>query len=284
MRDLVHSALGPEAIWFLHITFLIWLLHAVMNQISQKSTATLVVEGWRCLLGFAQSSTKKADSFIDRPRWETCVVCDLLRQREKKSLKMTMDMKPSDKPESNPALRRSSRHLLAAIFTLQIGSFMYAMILFMVNALELGPAAGPASFGLLLFLHEGWVMLQHGNVLLNPFCQQLDRNYGVSMLQKRQHWVIAGVLVMYWSREVLSMLLCLPSVTYTTQVAILISSTYHLVKMYSICMDAQRKSSPTLGIMRLLIDHWHFDTPLQLFISALRGFLQGTFFLVGDGS
>ena len=36
----------------------------------------------------------------------------------------------------------------------------------------------------LLLLHEAWVTLQHGNVLLNPFCQRLDRNYGISMLQK----------------------------------------------------------------------------------------------------
>ena len=82
---------------------------------------------------------------------------------------------------------------------------------------------------------EAWVMLQHANVLLNPFCQRLDRRYGapsallqnrfvsalflspksrgacpglasrplaeVSMLRKGEHWVIAGVLVMYWSRE-----------------------------------------------------------------------------------
>ena len=82
----------------------------------------------------------------------------------------------------------------------------------------------------MLLLHEAWVTLQHGNVLLNPFCQRLDRKYGISMLQKGrfgstsvlhralfqrdhfhsrpgQHWVIASVLVMYWAREVASMLL-----------------------------------------------------------------------------
>eukprot|EP00438_Fugacium_kawagutii_P024694 Skav235534 [mRNA] locus=scaffold3067:82632:94797:+ [translate_table: standard] len=61
-----------------------------------------------------------------------------------------------------------------------------------------------------LLIHEAWVTFQHANVLLNPFCQRLDRRYGVAMLRKGQHWVIASVLVMYWSREVASMLLCLP--------------------------------------------------------------------------
>ena len=37
---------------------------------------------------------------------------------------------------------------------------------------------------LALLLHEAWVTLQHGNVLLNPFCQRLDRRYGISMLRK----------------------------------------------------------------------------------------------------
>ena len=34
---------------------------------------------------------------------------------------------------------------------------------------------------------EAWVMLQHANVLLNPFCQRLDRRYGApsALLQNR---------------------------------------------------------------------------------------------------
>ena len=118
-------------------------------------------------------------------------------------------------------------------------------------------------------------MLQHGNVLLNPFCQQLDRKYGIAMLQKNQHWVIASVLVMYWAREVLSMLLCLGYVSYSTQVVILISSVYHLVKMHGICSDAQKRKSAHFGIMRIVIDHWHFETAKQVFTSGLRFFLQG---------
>lgn len=58
----------------------------------------------------------------------------------------------------------------------------------------------------MLLIHEAWVTFQHANVLFNPFCQQLDRRYGVAMLRRGQHWVIASVLVMYWSREVASML------------------------------------------------------------------------------
>ena len=91
-----------------------------------------------------------------------------------------------------------------------------------------------------LLIHEAWVTFQHANVLFNPFCQQLDRRYGVSMLRKGQHWVIASVLVMYWCREVFSMLFCLPYISLQAQVAVFVSVTYHTVKMLSICKDAQR--------------------------------------------
>ena len=274
VRDLING-LGGEGVLFLHITFCLWLLHAVMNQISQKSTATLVVETWRHMLGFARS--KSEEKVLTADPVETCVVCDLLHHRAGKFWKDAAQRKRSQSGGC-PSQRASpglSRQLMAAIFTLQIGSTMYSMLLFILGGLQLGTPLSSASISLIFFLHEGWVMLQHANVLLNPFCQHLDRNYGVSLLQSGQHWVIAGVLVMYWSREVLSMLFCLTSVTYRTQVAILVSSTYHLVKMYSICVDAQRRSSPTLGIMRLLIDHWHNETLAQLAVSALRIFLQG---------
>ena len=95
-------------------------------------------------------------------------------------------------------------------------------------------------FPTVLLLHEAWVTFQHGNVLLNPFCQRLDRNYGVAMLRRGQHWVIASVLVMYWSREVASMLLCLPYLSLRVQFSIFVSVVYHLAKMFSICQDAQR--------------------------------------------
>lgn len=274
VRDLING-LGGEGVLFLHITFCLWLLHAVMNQISQKSTATLVVETWRHMLGFARP--KSEEKVLTADPVETCVVCDLLHHRAGKFWKDAAQRKRSQSGGC-PSQRASpglSRQLMAAIFTLQIGSTMYSMLLFILGGLQLGTPLSSASISLIFFLHEGWVMLQHANVLLNPFCQHLDRNYGVSLLQSGQHWVIAGVLVMYWSREVLSMLFCLTSVTYRTQVAILVSSTYHLVKMYSICVDAQRRSSPTLGIMRLLIDHWHNETLAQLAVSALRIFLQG---------
>jgi hypothetical protein len=91
-----------------------------------------------------------------------------------------------------------------------------------------------------LLIHEAWETFQHANVLFNPFCQQLDRRYGVSMLRKGQHWVIASVLVMYWCREVFSMLFCLPYISLHAQVAVFVSVAYHTVKMLSICKDAQR--------------------------------------------
>ena len=276
MRDLI-SGLGGEGVLFLHVTFCLWLVHAVLNQISQKSTATLVVETWRHMLGFKPSESERSErSERSGPLTdpvETCVVCDLLHHRAgqfwKDAARKRRHSGVSDKSSGR-------RELLAAIFTLQIGCAMYAMLLFSLGGLELGAPLGPAlDLSLLFFLHEGWVMLQHANVLLNPFCQHLDRNYGVLLLQSGQHWVIAGVLVMYWSREVLSMLLCLTSVSSTTQVAILVSSVYHLVKMYRICVEAERRTSPTLGILRLLIDHWHNETLSQLAVSALRIFLQG---------
>ena len=52
VRDLIHyGGLGTGYVWLLHALFVVWLLHAVLNQVSQRSTATLVVESWRYLLG-----------------------------------------------------------------------------------------------------------------------------------------------------------------------------------------------------------------------------------------
>ena len=46
----------------------------------------------------------------------------------------------------------------------------------------------------MLLLHEYWVYLQHTNVLANPYCQRLDRQYGIALLKSNQHWAIAGTL------------------------------------------------------------------------------------------
>ena len=46
----------------------------------------------------------------------------------------------------------------------------------------------------LLLIHEVWLLLQHTNVLLNVFCQRLDRSYGTHLLKQRRYWVIAGQL------------------------------------------------------------------------------------------
>ena len=51
-----------------------------------------------------------------------------------------------------------------------------------------------------LVVHEVWVLMQHGNVLLNPYLQRLDRDYGIALLRKRMYSVIAAVLAAYWAR------------------------------------------------------------------------------------
>ena len=86
------------------------------------------------------------------------------------------------------------------------------------------PIDRPEEFGMvgsaiwLLFIHEAWLFMQHSNVLLNPYLQRLDRQYGISLLKKRFYWVIAGVLAAYWSREVVSLGICRGFVTRRTQV------------------------------------------------------------------
>ncbi len=55
-----------------------------------------------------------------------------------------------------------------------------------------------SGFVTILFIHEVWVFMQHANVLMNPYLQRLDRNYGIALLKKRLYWVIAGVLCSYW--------------------------------------------------------------------------------------
>jgi hypothetical protein len=51
-----------------------------------------------------------------------------------------------------------------------------------------------------LVVPEVWVLMQHGNVLLNPYLQRLDRDYGIALLRKRMYSVIAAVLAAYWAR------------------------------------------------------------------------------------
>ena len=130
-------------------------------------------------------------------------------------------------------------------------------------------------FFIVLAVHELWIGLQHANVLMNPLCQRLDRNYGIALLKKNMQWVIAMTLGFYWSREMLSMWLCMPYVSINTQYLIMISCGYHSWKTINVGVDAFRKYSDKLGILRLLIDYWHIDTLLNVAISMLRMFLQG---------
>ena len=126
-----------------------------------------------------------------------------------------------------------------------------------------------------LLFHEVWICLQHGNVLLNPLCQRLDRNYGISLFKNDMVWVIAFTLSAYWLREIISMTLCYNLATPFTQKLILVSCGYHAFKIVNVNIDAWRKWSPKLGILRLLLDYWHFDTIVNCIISFKRMFLQG---------
>ena len=128
---------------------------------------------------------------------------------------------------------------------------------------------------IILAVHELWIGLQHANVLINPLCQRLDRNYGIALLKNNLQWVIAMTLGAYWSREMLSMWLCMPYVNDNTKTLIMISCGYHSWKTINVGIDAFRKYSDKLGILRLLIDFWHVDTLLNVGISILRMFLQG---------
>jgi len=156
----------------------------------------------------------------------------------------------------------------------------------------------PGYLVMILFLHEYWVYLQHSNVLGNPLLQHLDRQYGIALLKSNRHWSIAGTLSAYWARETLGMFLCLPllqssssshrdggtvvpggSSSYypfsQTQYLILYSLIYHTIKSRGVRKDALHRSSPTFGIMRLVIDKFYTHSSKETAVTALRLFLQG---------
>lgn len=93
-------------------------------------------------------------------------------------------------------------------------------------------------------------------------------------LRRRLYWVIAGVLAAYWSREVLSMLIASPYASPLTLKMLAISSLYHVGKVLLISLDAQRRWSPTMGIMRLLMDHWHMSSFKDVLLCVKRMSLQ----------
>lgn len=93
-------------------------------------------------------------------------------------------------------------------------------------------------------------------------------------LKRRLYWVIAGVLSAYWAREVLSMLIASPYASPLTLKMVAISSVYHVGKILLISLDAKRQWSPTLGIMRLLMDHWHLSSFKDALLCAKRVSLQ----------
>ncbi|CAM9825893.1 unnamed protein product [Laminaria digitata] len=55
---------------------------------------------------------------------------------------------------------------------------------------------------------------------------------------------------------------------------VVISSVYHVGKITLISVDARRGWSPTLGIMRLLIDHWHLSSLKDALLCTKRLTLQ----------
>jgi len=141
-----------------------------------------------------------------------------------------------------------------------------------------------------LLLHQYWITLQHANVFANPHLQHLDRQYGISLLKKNQHWGIAGTLVGYWCREIVGMVFCLPLIqsrveeegrgmftTFTnTQYLILYSLIYHTTKSRGVRTDALRRfSTYPFGIMRLVIDNFYLNSLGEVILSSFRVFLQG---------
>ena len=141
----------------------------------------------------------------------------------------------------------------------------------------------------LLLIHEYWIYLQHVNLLANPYCQRLDRQYGIALLRGNQHWAIAGTLTAYWCRESISMFLCLPFITiftvgtrinYTdtnntnsnniTAYLVVYSLLYHAFKSQGVRQDALRRYSPTFGIMRTVIDKFYLHSLEETLVTMVR--------------
>ncbi len=151
------------------------------------------------------------------------------------------------------------------------------------------PSYPPGALVTILLLHEYWVFLQHSNVFANPFCQHLDRQYGIALLKSNEHWAIAGTLSAYWCRETLGMFFCLPFLQHDvgdsdailyrgfsiTQYLILYSLIYHTIKSRGVREDTLRRYSTKFGIMRLVIDKFYLHSSSEIYISLLRVFLQG---------
>ncbi|KAK1735765.1 flavin-binding monooxygenase-like protein [Skeletonema marinoi] len=201
--------------------------------------------------------------------------------------------------ENSPSsLVRQVDPLVRALNTVMYGLLVHFGTLWMIdlaqrqqhNDSSYTSAAGeegrtPSHLLSILFLHEYWVYLQHSNVFGNPLLQHLDRQYGIALLKKNQHWSIAGTLTAYWSRECLCLFLCLPFLQRqyngeqyyftSTQYMILYSLIYHTIKSRGVREDALKRSSPRFGIMRLVIDKFYLNSMAEVQVTVLRLFLQG---------
>jgi hypothetical protein len=59
-----------------------------------------------------------------------------------------------------------------------------------------------------------------------------------------------------------------------TQRMVIASCCYHVAKITLVAVDARRRYSPQFGIMRLLMDHWHLKSALDILVSIKRFSLQ----------
>jgi hypothetical protein len=141
------------------------------------------------------------------------------------------------------SLRKGGRQFVPDPIVRGLDTIMYGLVVHSGSLWVMGDTAADICtkhpwWITVLFLHEYWVHLQHSNVLANPFCQRLDRQFGIALLKSNQDWAIAGTLSAYWCRETLGMFLCLPFVGGVTKYLVLYSLIYHTIKSRGVRQDA----------------------------------------------
>ena len=135
-----------------------------------------------------------------------------------------------------------------------------------------------------LVIHEWWITLQHLNIWLNPWVQKLDRTYGLGLVRKNQHPVITLVLGEYWTREMVTMLLCSFWVSSGwLQSLLVVNLVYHLAKLSSLVQDGITKSSTLFGSVYTLLAPFTYTSRLNITHALVRLGLQGFDALVHVG-
>ena len=176
---------------------------------------------------------------------------------------------------------RDTDPLIRALNTIIYGVIVHYTTMLLIRQENDAPEScdlrDTAKFLPVLLFHEYWVYLQHSNVLGNPLCQRLDRQFGIALLRSNQHWSIAGTLSAYWCREMISLFLCLPFLcTSYTRYLVLYSLIYHTIKSRGIRKDAIQRHSTTFGIMRQVIDKFYHHSATESVVTIVRLMLQGT--------